>query len=256
MNPEGQRQQSVLALVRHEGQVRVEDLARRLSTTPQTIRKDLRVLESAGLITRFHGGAQLRAGREYLAYSTRARVATAAKQAIGSAALAALQPGMTVFLNAGTTTEALARALSPQIRLTVITDSAHIANILRVNESISVIVAGGAVRASDGAVVGAAAVAFLEQFRTDIAIIGAAAIGADGMMMDYDLDEVMVARTMMRNASDTLLLADGTKFNGKAPVTFGHVRDLSRAITDTASKETRGLFARNDVDLQVLSQRE
>ncbi|WP_112323108.1 DeoR/GlpR family DNA-binding transcription regulator [Oceanibium sediminis] len=248
------RQDMILALLRQQGEVVVDDLASRLQTTPQTIRKDLRALARHGYATRFHGGATLRPGQVYLDYDTRARVAAGAKQMIGVAAARMLPRGATVFLNAGTTTEAVARALTGNHRLSVITDSVHIADILRKLPEVSVIIAGGAVRGADGAVVGAAAVSFLEQFRVDYALIGAAAITADGDLMDYDLDEVMVARTMIRNARDAFLLADGSKFGVNAPVRVAHLSDTTALITDRCeSAAIRELCETHGVDLQELS---
>ncbi|MEM9778382.1 MAG: DeoR/GlpR family DNA-binding transcription regulator [Pseudomonadota bacterium] len=226
------RQDTILALTRQHGKVLVEALSDLLSTTPQTIRKDLRALEAAGHVTRFHGGASLRATSAYLAYDLRASLAAEAKSAIGAAAAEALPHGATVFVNAGTTTEAAARALAGDKRLTLIADSVNIANITRQIPGIETIVTGGQVRAADGAVVGAAAVGFLDQFRADVALIGAAAIALDGTLMDFDLDEALVARAMIRNAAQTFLLADESKFDRAAPVRIGSLTDTATLITD------------------------
>lgn len=222
----------ILTAIRSRGKARVEDLSELLDTTPQTIRKDLRLLESAGHVIRFHGGARLRAGGEYLAYAARADLARTEKQAIGAAAVAMLTEGATVFLNAGTTTEAAARALPDGQRLRVIADNVNIANITSHLPGVSTIVAGGEVRPGDGAILGAAAVDFLSQFRADFALVGAAAIAPDGTMLDHDLEEAMIVRTMMRNAATTLVLVDSAKFGATAPVCIGHLENVAGVITD------------------------
>ena len=125
-----------------------------------------------GELSRFHGGASLKAGLEYLAYDLRRAIAAPAKEAIARAAIALLPPGASVFINAGTTTEAAARAMQDCPRLNVIADNVNIANITRKYSGISTIVAGGEVRSADGAVAGAAAVNFLDQFSADYALIG------------------------------------------------------------------------------------
>jgi len=232
------RQDEILALARMHGKVWVDELAMHLGTTPQTIRKDLRVLEAAGELSRFHGGASLRAGLEYLAYDLRKSVAAKAKEAIARAAIALLPPGASVFINAGTTTEAAARAMQDSHRLSVIADNVNIANITRKYSGISTVVAGGEVRASDGAVVGAAAVAFLDQFHADYALIGAAAMASDGALLDYDLNEALVVRAMIRNARQVILLADATKFEGTAPVRIGHLSEVATFVTDTCADPT------------------
>ena len=118
----------------------VEDLAEDLRTTPQTIRKDLSVLVQTGLVLRFHGGARLRPGRTYIDIDARGRVAAREKRLIGAAAAERLAQGATVFVNAGTTTEAAVRALRPGVQLTVITDNVHTADVLRQRPEINVII--------------------------------------------------------------------------------------------------------------------
>ncbi|NNU80953.1 DeoR/GlpR transcriptional regulator [Halovulum dunhuangense] len=247
------RQETILALARQQGRVLVDDLARRLSITPQTVRKDLRLLEEEGLVTRFHGGASLRAGSAYLDYGTRAGIAAREKQAIGAAAAAMLRPGQTVFLNAGTTTEAAARAMGQVAGLTVIADSVNIANITRQIPGLTTIVAGGVVRPADGSVVGAGAVSFIGQFSADVALIGAAAVGPDGTLMDYDLDQVMVARAMMQHARRVVLLVDGAKFDASAPVRIAPLGELSAIVTDICPSATvRAACAAAGVELVEL----
>ncbi len=226
------RKTQILDIVRRHGKAAVDELAEALATTPQTIRKDLRALEDAGEITRYHGGAKLRSGLDYMAYDMRRTLAEGAKRAIGQAAVRLLPRGATVFINAGTTTEAAALLLDGASRLNVICDNVNIANITRRIAGISTIVAGGEVRASDGAVVGAAAVAFLDQFQTDYALIGAAAISPDGALLDYDLNEALVVRAMIRNTRNVILLADGSKLKATAPVRIGALADVSTFVTD------------------------
>lgn len=226
------RQKDILTRIRAEGKVWVEELVAALGTTPQTIRKDLRTLEKAHLVTRFHGGASLRAGLEYLAFEARRAIAAPQKQAIAEATQRLLPDNATIFLNAGTTTEAVARAMAARTRLRVITDNVHLANILRQMPGISTIVAGGEVRPSDGAVIGASAVGFLAQFRVDYAIIGAAAIGADGTLYDYDLNEAEVVRAMIARAGHIILAADASKLEATAPVRIGHIAQVQTFVTD------------------------
>ena len=70
------------------------------------------------------------------------------------------------------------------------------------------IVAGGPVRRSDGGVVGAAAVDFVRQFKVDYAVIGTSAIDEDGALLDFDYREVRVARAIIENARQVILVAD------------------------------------------------
>src|SRR6201981_2542818 len=152
------RQTEILNIPRAFGRVTVEDLARRFEVSAQTIRKDLNDLCDQRSLTRIHGGAIIASGVENLAYEARRFVAAEEKKAIGAAAAALIPNGSSLFINIGTTTEEVARALTSHEDLLVITNNLNVARTLYPFPSFDVIVAGGPVRRSDGAIVGAAGV--------------------------------------------------------------------------------------------------
>ncbi len=152
------RQQEILKLARAAGRVTVEDLAARFEVTPQTIRKDLNDLCERRLLSRVHGGAVISSGVSNLAYQARRFVAQVEKEAIGAAAAKHIPNRASLFINIGTTTEEVAKALGGHEDLLVITNNLNVATLLYPNPNIDVIVAGGPVRRSDGAVVGEATV--------------------------------------------------------------------------------------------------
>jgi DeoR family transcriptional regulator, glycerol-3-phosphate regulon repressor len=244
------RQQEIIALARKNGRVSVDDLAIRFEVSPQTIRKDLNDLCEQRLLTRFHGGAIVASGVENVAYEARRSIAEAEKRAIGDAAAALIPDGSSLFINIGTTTEEVARALKDRADLMAITNNLHVATMLYPHPNIEVIVAGGVVRSSDGGVVGMQAVDLISQFKVDYAVIGVSAIDADGTLLDFDLAEVRVAQAIIANARTVLLVADRSKFERTAPARIGHIRDIDVFVTDELpSDEWRNLCAREDVKL-------
>ena len=137
-----------------------------------------------------------------------------------------------LFLNIGTTTEAVARELLGHRNLTVVTNNMNVANILVANESCEIMVAGGVLRRSDGGLVGDLTAQFIEQFKVDFAIIGASALDADGDLLDFDLQEVRVSQALIRRARRTFLVADASKFQRSAPVRIVSLRDIDALYTD------------------------
>ena len=125
--------------------------------------------------------------------------------------------GVSIFMNIGTTTEAVARALLKHRNLMVITNNLNVANILATSPNSEVIVAGGILRRADGALVGDVTAEFIGQFKVDYAIIGSAAVDPDGSLLDYDFREVRVAQAIIKNARKSYLVADHTKFKMVAP---------------------------------------
>jgi DeoR family glycerol-3-phosphate regulon repressor len=230
--PIPQRQQEILGLARAQGRVSVDSLALRFNVTPQTIRKDLNELCELQLVSRVHGGAVISSGVENIAYEARRFIAQGEKRAIGVAAAALIPNNASLFINIGTTTEEVARALGQHEDLLVITNNLNVANLLYRHPRIDVIVAGGPVRRLDGAVVGSAAVDFVAQFKVDYAVIGTSAIEEDGSLLDFDVREVRVSRAIIENARKVILVADRLKFERTAPVRIGHLSDIDVFVTD------------------------
>lgn len=244
------RQAEILDIAKAEGRVQVDDLAARFSVTPQTIRKDLNDLCEVRSLTRIHGGALYPSGTENVRYEARRSIAAAEKQAIGRAAASLIPDKASLFINIGTTTEAVGEALLDHHELMVITNNINVANRLRVYPAIEVVIAGGVVRGSDGGIVGEAAVDFIRQFKVDYAVIGASAIDEDGALLDFDFREVKVAQAIIANARHVILVADSTKFERTAPVRIGHLSQVHTFITDVCPFEAlRDMAASRGVQL-------
>lgn len=227
-----ERHADILRQLDISGRLDVVDLAARYRTTAQTIRKDLHALEQVGRLVRIHGGAVRVPRASYMDYAHRLLVAPAQKAAIGQACARLIPNGSTVFINVGTTTEAAAHALRNHRSLRIITDNVRVANVLRSFPGIEVLIAGGRVRATDGAIVGDQAVSFIRQFRVDFALVGAAAIEEDGALLDHDLHEAQVATAITETARHVILAADHGKFGRKAPICIGQLSGVHSFVTD------------------------
>ncbi|GIL01813.1 MAG: DeoR family transcriptional regulator [Alphaproteobacteria bacterium] len=226
------RQAQIVELAKSRGRVMVEQLAQTFGMTPQTIRRDLNDLCNNGQLVRIHGGALYPTTNENLEYEQRRMIAAEAKQAIGEATARLIPDNSSLFINIGTTTEAVAKALLVRNGLLVITNNINVANILRESPSIEVILSGGVVRHSDGALVGETAVDFFNRFKVDYAIIGTSAIDASGALLDFDLREVSVAQAIMANAAHIILVTDATKFDRRAPMRIADISRIDTFVTD------------------------
>jgi DeoR family glycerol-3-phosphate regulon repressor len=226
------RQTGILEIARQEGRVVVEDLAQRFDVTLQTIRRDLTELAEAGHLDRVHGGAVPRTGVSNIGYEARRRMNEAAKTAIARACAAAIPDNSSMILNLGTTTEAVARELIHHRNITVVTNNMNVANILVANSSCEIMVAGGALRRSDGGLVGELTTQFIEQFKVDLAIIGTSALDQDGDLLDFDLAEVRVSRAIIRQARQSFLVMDHTKLGRSAPARIASLSELDAVFTD------------------------
>lgn len=226
------RKDEILATLSRKGEIDVDSLARAFGVAPQTVRRDLTALVDAGLVARTHGGARLAATSGASSYEARRMRNLSAKAAIAQTAAALVPDGASVALNIGTTTEQVARALMRHRDLTVVTNNTHIIQILQPASLRSLVMIGGEVRPEDGAIVGPEAVAALSNYKVDFAIIGASALDPDGSALDFDPREVAVARAILSNARDTILVADATKFEVRAPHRICNLSQLSYVVLD------------------------
>jgi len=237
MNP-NPRQLELVDEVRRLRSASVEALAERFGVTLQTVRRDVRALTEAGLLTRFHGGVRIPGSTtENIAYRQRQQLNDQAKRCIARAVAQAVPNGCSLILNIGTTTEAIAHELLRHQGLRVITNNLNVAAILSDNPDCEVIVAGGVVRGRDRGIVGEVTVDFIRQFKVDIGLIGISAIEPDGTLRDFDYREVNVARAIIEHSREVWLAADHSKFNRPAMVELGRLDQVDTLFTDLPPPE-------------------
>ncbi|MGO4870793.1 MAG: DeoR/GlpR family DNA-binding transcription regulator [Roseiarcus sp.] len=232
MNALTERQHNILLLAKTSGVVQVEALAEHFGVTPQTIRSDLNELCDQRLLKRSRGGAVVVSSVENLRYEARRLIAADQKRAIGEAAAKLIPDNSSLFINIGTTTEEVARCLVGHKDLLVITNNLNVAVRLHTIPEIDVILAGGPVRRSDGAVTGAAAIDLIRQFKVDNAVIGCSALDEDGALLDFDYQEVRVSQTIIENARRVILVCDRLKLERVAPIRIGHMQQVHVFVTD------------------------
>ncbi len=246
------RREGIVDLVQNRGYVSIEDLAENFEVTPQTIRRDINELSDQAMLRRYHGGAGLPSSVENLAYPARQVLCQEEKRLIARMAARQIPDNASLFLNIGTTTEEVARALLGHKGLRVITNNLNIALLLSRRRDFEVIVAGGVVRSRDGGIIGASAVDLIRQFKVDYGIIGISGIDMDGTLLDFDYREVRVAQAIVENSRKVYLVADHTKFGRNAMVRLGEMSQISALFTD---KRPPAALVRNitaaDVELNI-----
>lgn len=226
------RHPEILEIARLRGKVTVEGLAEHFGVTLQTIRRDLTDLAEAGRLERVHGGAVLPSGTINIGYEERRSLNPLAKQRIARACAACIPNGISVFLNIGTSTEAVARELLHHENLLVVTNNMNVANILVANPSCEILVTAGQLRRSDGGLIGNLAADTIKQFKFDLAVIGCSALDGDGDLLDFDIREVSVSQTILDQSRKTFLVSDHTKFARSAPARIASLADIDTFFTD------------------------
>lgn len=238
MAPKIRRHERIIRLIRDNGFMTVEHLARELDVTPQTIRRDINELCGEQLLNRYHGGATAGAALENNAYLVEKSKLQTEKAHIADMIAEQIPDGSSLFMSIGTTIEAVATALvKKRSNLRIITNNIHVAAIVSGRTDYTVIIASGVVRPLDGGVTGVATVDFINQFKADYAVLGAASVEADGSLLDFDYKEVSVMQAMMANARTRFLAFEHNHRNRSALVRMGTVGEFDVVFSDEEPEE-------------------
>src|SRR6478735_8567727 len=239
-----ERREMLLSRLRSDGKVVAKDVAAELDISGDSIRRDLREMAADGLCQRVYGGA-LPASPAVADYATRTGVEPASKQRIAAFVAGLVEPGSTVLLDGGTTTLAVARALPPDLRCTVITHSPTIACALVENPSVEVHLIGGRLFKHSAVTCGAAAVEAAQLISADTFFLGVTAVHPDYGLTTGDPDEAAMKRALAARSAETHVLASVEKIGAVSAHQVMPLVDVASVITDAAdSHMTRGLVER------------
>jgi DeoR family fructose operon transcriptional repressor len=234
MYPE-ERQQAIASLVMSQGRASVTELAQAYDVTTETVRRDLAVLDKAGIVRRVHGGAVPVRALHLVEPGVGERDITRAehKDAIAVAAAEFFpRGGGSVLLDAGTTTMRIAAHIPTDRELVVVTNSVPIAARLATVPSVSLQLLGGRVRGVTQAAVGEQTLRVLDTLRVDIAFLGTNALSVRHGLSTPDSDEAAVKRAMVRAANYVVVAADSSKIGREEFVSFAPISCVDTLITD------------------------
>ncbi len=245
------RQAALLRLVGDRGFGTVENLAGHFGVSSQTIRRDIIALTERGLLQRFHGGAGP-AGAVRLGHAEKLGRQPDAKARIGAMVVHEIPQGASIFLDVGTTIEAIAAALAGRRDLRVFTNNMIAALRLAGADGPQVRILGGVLRGSDGSLVGGETVRELGGIAPDFALIACSGFDARGAPTDFDGEKIAVKRAAIAAARRSLLVADSSKFSRNALERIAPIDAFAALLTDTPPDGT--LLARwRQFDVRVVA---
>jgi DeoR family glycerol-3-phosphate regulon repressor len=247
-----QRHDAIIERVKQQGYVSTEELVEQFAVSPQTIRRDLNDLAGQNKIMRHHGGAALPSSSVNTPWHDRKATQTAEKARIARRVASQIPNGATLFIDIGTTPEAVAHALLDHENLRVVTNNLNVANTLRVKEDFRIILAGGELRSRDGGIIGEATLDFISQFRLDFGILGISGVDSDGSLLEFDYHEVRTKRAIIENSRYVMLVADRSKFGRNAMVNMGSITLVDAVYTDAPPPEgVMQVIGANSVHLEL-----
>jgi DeoR/GlpR family transcriptional regulator of sugar metabolism len=226
-----QRRESILALLRERGRVYSAELSQQLDVSEDTVRRDLLVLAEEGHLVRTHGGAVPRSTTK-LEFHARSRERPAEKEALARRAATLVQANHVVFFDAGSTILAVARAIPADLTFTAVTHSLPAAIALSDLPNIEVILLGGRILKRGLATVGVESVESCRRIHADLALVGIAALDAEGGITDPSYEESLVKRAVIENASKVVVVSTADKLGSACPFQVAPTPSIDVLITE------------------------
>ncbi|MDQ6423210.1 DeoR/GlpR family DNA-binding transcription regulator [Paenibacillus sp. LHD-117] len=253
----GTRRHEIMKLLDLKQQVTITELSEKFNVSQMTIRRDLDLLESEGKIQRSHGGAVKVKRYMGAGYEQRASENPLEKAAIAKEASRHIQDGMSIILDAGTTTAAMVHELERFRNLKVITRDLHIALLLSNEErfgSMEVYCTGGRVSKWAYSMDGIYAERMMNAVTVDIAFMTCEAVSYDKGAMAWSPVLVGARQSSMKAANTRILLADASKFSYTSLAIFSDLEAFDEIITDDRLDEHEiGIFRSSGYALNVVS---
>jgi DeoR/GlpR family transcriptional regulator of sugar metabolism len=231
-----ERQQQLLQFIEQWQRVSVDQICNQFSVSKATARRDLEILARNGKVQRIHGGAiALHNAPPEPPFSLRSSEQTEEKRRIGQTAASLIADGETIFLGSGTTVLEVANHLRSHHRLTVITNSLLVLNVLTGIQDISIIGLGGMLRTSEMSFIGHITEQALAELRADKVILGIRAIDLEhGLTNDY-LPETQTDRAILNIGRQVILVADHTKCERVATAFVAPLTAMDTFVTDVGT---------------------
>ncbi|ECG8514469.1 L-fucose operon activator [Salmonella enterica subsp. salamae] len=230
------RQQAIVELLSNHKSLTTETLATQLNVSKETIRRDLSELQTQGKVLRNHGRAKY-IHRENQdsgdPFHIRLKSHYAHKADIAREALAWIEEGMTIALDASSTCWYLARQL-PDIPIQVFTNSHPICQELGKRERIALISSGGQLERKYGCYVNPSLISQLKSLDIDLFIFSCEGIDGGGDLWDSNAINADFKSILLRRASQSLLLIDKSKFNRSGEARIGHLDDVTHIVSDAS----------------------
>lgn len=230
-----ERQKSILEYIQQHGRASVQELAGVLQVSESTVRRDLKDLEEVKLLKRAHGGALSVQNVNFEPTLGEKKITLLKeKSAIAKKAVALIDEGDTILLDAGTTTFEMAKALKCLARLTVITNDINISQELLNHPGIELMVVGGMLRKETLAMVGPVAEQALSMIRVDKLFLATNGLDLEAGLTTPNLIEAATKRKMIKIAKQVILLADHSKVGKVFQGGVAEITEISQVILDDA----------------------
>lgn len=234
-----ERRREVLHDLQQNKRVYVTELAQKFDVTTMTIRRDLKRLAEANIVTLVHGGATYNEGTAaFPSLAARERIMSSTKDTIGAYCAAMVQEGNAIFLDTGTSIMRIAGALAGRKNIAVLTNSLAVMNILSANPAIQLFSMPGKYDVVTKGFFGDLTCRAIRGFRIDMAFMGLSGLSLEGGLMTTTADDQAIMRTLLETARQKIVVADHSKIGHESLFKVGDLGDVQKIITDKHAEKS------------------
>ena len=251
-----ERRKKIIEFLNKQHKVTVRELAGLLKVTEVTLRNDLKMLEQEGLIQRVHGGAVLiEQENPETSFASRTEENKEQKISIARKAVEMVRSGQCILLDGSTTILEFAKLLKTlPLRLTVATNGIYTALELSENPQITVILIGGVLRVGSTTIEGTLGIEVLDKLNFDMMFTSNDGFTIDDGLMDFNVYEADLKRSMASSAPVLVALMDSSKFGKSSSASFAATQQIDHLITDDlAAEETLEPLKKLNIDVVIAS---
>ncbi len=242
-----ERQNYILQCLQTQPIIKLHDLVAHTHASESTVRRDLQELEDGGLLTRIHGGAKRLASLlEEPSQTAKANTNLQEKRRIAQYAADKLKQNAIVFLDAGTTIQAMIPYLKSELHLTIVTNGVDTASMLS-ETNLKILLIGGQIKNLTKAVIGSKAMEQIHDYQFDIAFLGTNGIHGDFGFSTPDPEEGALKRAIISRSAENYILADASKFGRVSFDRFAKL-DAVQVITSRVPAEYRSILQQTKIE--------
>jgi DeoR/GlpR family transcriptional regulator of sugar metabolism len=233
-----ERLEQILAHVSRQRTVSLTDLSTSLNVSEDTIRRDIKILSDKGLLKAVRGGAVAHSPIPHH-FRAREKLDMAQKRIVASKALQFIKDGQLIFLDGGTSIQALAELIPADMKITVVTHSFPVVCVLEDHRRAEVIFAGGRLCKEAFTTMGYETIQTFKNFRADLCLMSVCSIHPTMGLTTVNHDEAQLKRTMMEMAGQTIALSTIDKLNTAESFYIGPVTGIDTIVTDAEPDDER-----------------
>ena len=239
------RRIKIFNIIAQEKSVKVNNLSELFDVTPMTIRRDLSILENQGILTTNYGGAVLNNGTAIEpSFSLKSSQMIEGKKIIGEAITHLIRNGDSIFFDCGTTVVQVVKNL-PDLKITAITNSLPVCNILKAYPNIKLISIGGTYDEVSDGFMGTSVIKALSNFNIDKAIIGTQGFDIVKGATVPDENDASIKKAIIESAKIRILAVGHEKIGINYLSKFAEPSDFDYIVTDDAANT--GILTQSDL---------